>query len=83
MENLTDDERSLLVWLSKEDFSQYGECYGEALNKLVSKGLAKIHDDGNHQTGFIARGRSLMHLTVSLTEAGRIELGEVAMTVKT
>lgn len=66
-------ERFLLEWLSREDFSQYGECHGQDLDALVSKGLAQIHAPGEHQV-FIANGQSLMYRAVSLTDAGRSAL---------
>lgn len=69
--DLTPTEKFLLIWLSKEDFSQYGECHGTALDSLVAKGLAQIHDEesgiNNH---FIAKGRDIMYRAVSLTESG-------------
>lgn len=69
MENLTAGQIELLRWLGKEDFSQYGECHGYALDALVRQGLVQIHGPGEHQV-FIARGNSLMHRAVSLTDAG-------------
>jgi hypothetical protein len=73
MENeLTKTELMLLKWLAKEEFSQYGECHGVALNGLVDKGLAEIHEDGEHQESFIAKGRSEMYRAVSLTDKGRV-----------
>lgn len=67
---LTGSERDLLKWLSKEDFSQYGECHGTSLDSLIAKGLAQVHGPGEHQV-FIAKGTSQMYRAVSLTEAGR------------
>jgi hypothetical protein len=64
-------ELLLLKWLSKEDFSQYGECYGATLDALVEKGLAVVHEGRDHQSGFIAQGDGLMYRAVSLTAAGR------------
>lgn len=69
--DLNSAERDLLKWLGSEDFSQYGECYGQTLNALVSKGLAQVHAAGEHQSGFIARGHGPMYRAVSLTELGR------------
>jgi hypothetical protein len=66
---MTNDERDLLRWLGKEDFSQYGECHGRALDALIARGFAVIHGPGEHQT-FIARGTSQMYRAVSLTDAG-------------
>lgn len=63
-------DRGLLEWLGKEDFSQYGECHGTALDKLIELGLAQLHGAGEHQY-FIAKGTSMMHRAVSLTDAGR------------
>lgn len=62
-------ERMLLAWLAREDFSQYGECHGRDLDRLVELGLAQIHAPGEHQV-FIARGTTQMHRAVSLTERG-------------
>jgi hypothetical protein len=66
---LTEDEADLLDWLGQEDFSQYGECHGKALDALIAKGLAQVHGSGEHQS-FIAKGTSLMFCAVSLTQAG-------------
>lgn len=63
---LTPSETFLLDWLSKEDFSQYGECYGRTLDRLVERGLAQIHDDRA-----LAQGDGPMYRAVSLTDAGR------------
>jgi len=68
---ITQDELALLKWLGQEDFSQYGECHGKILDSLVSKGLARLHDDGQHQGGFIAKGSGPMYRAVSVTDAGR------------
>jgi len=77
---MTKDERDLLLWLSKEDFSQYGECHGNALDGLVTKGLAQIHGAHEHQSGFIAKEpydtKSKMYRAVSLTEAGWAKVKE-------
>ena len=67
---LTKSERFLFDWLTEEDFSQYGECYGKDLDSLIAKGLVQIHGPGEHQSGFIAKGQGLMFSAVSLTEAG-------------
>lgn len=70
---LDDDEQNLLEWLAREDFSQYGECHGKALNRLVELGLAQIHQPGQHQH-FIANDwsgeKGDMYRAVSLTEQG-------------
>ena len=66
-------ERDLLQWLSEETFSQYGECHGNALERLVALGLAQVHGEQEHQDGFIAKeppGGHLMFRAVSLTPAG-------------
>ena len=60
----------LLKWLSESDFSQYGECYGADLDRLIEQGLAQVHESGQHQAGFIAQGTGPMYRAVSLTEAG-------------
>jgi len=71
--DLTAPERDLLDWLSKEDFSQYGECHGRALDKLIALGLAQVHAPGQHQN-FIANDpagvKGIMFCAVSLTTAG-------------
>lgn len=64
------EQRSLLEWLAKEDFSQFGECHGKSLDALVSLSLVKIHEPGEHQR-FIASGASDMHRAVSVTPLGR------------
>lgn len=72
-EALTAEQRDLLQWLGKEDFSQYGECHGKSLDFLIEKGLAQVHSAGEHQT-FIANDsagtKGMMYRAVSLTEAG-------------
>lgn len=65
----------LLQWLSKEDFSQYGECQGAALDELVAAGLAIIHPLRENQSSFIAKGATLEYCAVSLTDAGRAKAG--------
>jgi len=71
--SLTDAERDLLDWLSREDFSQYGECYGKSLDRLIAEGLAQVHKPGEHQC-FIANDfagvKGDMYRAVSLTEKG-------------
>jgi hypothetical protein len=74
---ITPNERSLLLWLGEEEFSQYGECYGAALDILVARGLAIIHHDGSNQNGFIAKGSSLMFCAVSLTDEGKKLLAQI------
>ena len=68
-EELSEQERDVLQWLSNEDFSQYGECHSKALDSLIARGFVQIHGPGEHQS-FIAKGTSLMYRAVSLTEAG-------------
>ena len=71
MSNLTSSEKFLLDWLSREDFSQYGECHGKDLDALVAKGLVQVHgEDSGWNNTFIAKGRDIMFRAVSLTEAG-------------
>lgn len=78
---LTADEQDLIEWLSKEDFSQYGECHGKALNALIEQGLAQIHGAHENQSGFIAKEphdtKSMMYRAVSLTEAGWAKVKEL------
>lgn len=76
MTDLNIDERDLLKWLGQEDFSQYGECHGKALDTLISKGFAQIHGAEEHQT-FIAKGTGMMYRAVSLTDAGIAALKSV------
>jgi hypothetical protein len=75
--DLTDIDWNLLKWLGEEDFSQYGECYGKSLDRLIEANLAQVHSRGEHQT-FIANDRSgnkgIMYCAVSLTEKGRAAL---------
>lgn len=63
-------EVDLLIWLGMAEFSQYGECHGAALDGLVRRGLARIHDGRDGQAGFIVQGDTLAYRAVSLTEAG-------------
>jgi hypothetical protein len=71
MSDLTKDQRALLEWLGREDFSQYGECHGRSLDALIDAGLVQVHSDGSGQSGFIAKGDAMMFCAVSLTEAGK------------
>ena len=73
MIDLNHNELDLLHWLGAEDFAQYGECHGKALDRLVELGLAQIHGPGEHQM-FIAKGTNLMYRAVSLTAKGQAEL---------
>lgn len=68
---LSERELRLLKWLSLEEYSQYGECYGPDLDSLVKKGLVQIHESGEHQSRFIAKGNTKMYWAVSLTDEGR------------
>lgn len=67
---LTPNERLLLNWLSKEDFSQYGECHGIELDRLIECGLAQVHGPGNHQSLIASDLDDIMFRAVSLTELG-------------
>ncbi|GAA5544237.1 MULTISPECIES: hypothetical protein [Hyphomicrobiales] len=58
----------LLVWLSKEESSAYGECRGEALDRLIAKGFAEV--------GPTPPGRDKNYARVRLTDAGREALPE-------
>jgi hypothetical protein len=79
---LTSNETQLLTWLGEEEFSQYGECHSKAFDVLVAKGLAQVHEKGEHQGSFIAKGTTNMHAAVSLTEAGRSLLRLVKKSAK-
>jgi len=61
MDVLTSSQRFLLDWLSREDWSQAGECRGADLDHLVSAGLAEY--GAQHPRGDDFRG-------VRLTDAG-------------
>lgn len=39
--DLTKSQRFLVEWLSREDWSQVGECKGADLDHLISEGLAE------------------------------------------
>lgn len=69
-----DDVFDLIDWLSKEDYSQYGECHGKSLDVLVSLGWARLHGDNGYLGGFIAKGKGPMFQSVSLTDEGRAAL---------
>lgn len=72
--DLTPSERFILDWLSKQDFSQYGECRGRTLDRLIQRGLAQIHGPGEHQHFIVNDPAGLMGMefrAVSLTDAGR------------
>ena len=72
--DLDKSERDLLLWLAKEDFSQYGECDGHALDGLIAKGLAQVHEGREYQerAGFIAKGDGPKYRAVSLTPRGYV-----------
>jgi hypothetical protein len=58
MTDLTEGQRALLFWLSKEAFSQFGECYGTSLDQLIELGLAQVHgEETGRDNTFIAKGR--------------------------
>lgn len=78
MTDLVPAETALLKWLGADEFSQYGECHGQTLFSLIAKGLAQVHEGGEHQEGFIAQGDGLMYRAVSLTAAGRDLLKKIA-----
>jgi len=71
---LTPSEKDLLLWLEREDFSQYGECHGKDLDSLVAQGLAQVHAPGEYQSGFIAQDwigiKGKMYQAVSVTKLG-------------
>jgi hypothetical protein len=68
---LTDAERMLMLWLAKEEESQYGECYGDTLDSLIEKGLAQVRENSGLDNSFIAKGQDRMYWAVSLTDRGR------------
>lgn len=73
MIELKPDERFLLIWLGEADLSQYGECFGPALDRLIELELAQVHNEvSGFDSGFIARGSGLDfdYRAVSLTEKG-------------
>ena len=59
LKELSGEEQFLLKWLSKEDSSAYGECYGYSLNTLINTGLAATSEKPPSDFS-----------RVSLTEAG-------------
>lgn len=68
---MTQSQRDLLDWLSREEFSQYGECHGKDLDALIEAGLAQLHGPETElDNTFIAKGRGIMFRAVSLTAAG-------------
>ncbi len=77
MTDLNEHERDLLLWLSEEEFSQYGECHGKDLDALIAKGLAQHHPDTGFDNSFIAKGKGIMFDKVSLTEAGYARVREL------
>lgn len=68
---LSTDQIALLRWLGKEDFSQYGECCGRALDRLIELGLAQHHERTGRDNTFIAKGDAVHFDAVSVTDAGR------------
>jgi hypothetical protein len=78
MTTLNSSEKDLLQWLSSEDFSQYGECYGANLDRLVALGLAEVMGEETEMNNtFIAKGRGIMFRAVRLTEAGWAKVKEL------
>jgi hypothetical protein len=67
---LSPTERSLLAWLGRKEFSEYGECFGRTLDVLIEKGLARHYPDPGSRKG-------KMFDSVSLTSAGRRVLTEL------
>lgn len=62
---LTKPQRLLLEWLSKEDWSAYGECRGADLNFLIQQQLATVDGDEPHGRSGVQltpRGRALAAL---------------------
>jgi hypothetical protein len=71
MAELQADERSLLMWLGESDLSQYGECYGQALDRLAAAGLAEVLGPETEMSNpFIAKGHGIMYRAVRLTDSG-------------
>jgi len=70
MTNLSSNAVYLLTWLGQEEYSQYGECHGPALDELIEAGYAKLHSPGKNQASFIAKGSGDMYRAVSLTKKG-------------
>lgn len=64
----TASETNLLEWLSKEDSSSLGECYGTNLWPLVGEGLAEIKATND---------RPWHYARVSLTDKGWLKLKEI------
>lgn len=51
MKGLTKAQRFLLEWLSREDWSAYGECCGRDLDHLLREGLAETAQHGRAISG--------------------------------
>lgn len=66
-DDLTSEEKFLLRWLAKENFSAYGECHGYALNVLLNTGLAQVDHSPPSD-----------YARVSVTEAGFTLLAAIA-----
>ncbi len=64
---LTSEERFVLDWLAKEDFSLFGECEGQALTVLINCGLAEVTEK---ERGGWAK--------VAVTEAGHAHRAAIA-----
>lgn len=70
-DGLSDEEKLMLRWLADSEYSQYGECFGSALDMLIVNGLVQGHSGREFQKEFIVQGDDAMHQAVSLTAAGR------------
>jgi hypothetical protein len=49
MTNLTVSEKDLLLWLSREDFSQHSECHGSMRNEPdeTKRAVVQLRQDFN------------------------------------
>jgi len=74
---LTKFEIDLLQWLGESEKSQYGECHGRTLDRLIARGLAQVHQGREFQSGFIAQGDGPMYQAVTLTSQGREVLKKI------
>lgn len=69
---LTLGQIDLLLWLSKEDLSQYGECHGSAFDGLQALGIVELlGEETETHNPFIAKGRGKMFRAVRLTDKGK------------
>ena len=72
MDDLIPDQQDLLRWLGSEELSQYGECFGTALDVLVERKLAEVLGPETEMNNpFIAKGHGIMYRAVRLTDAGQ------------